>query len=274
MMFNVTTINAFADGTLRGNPAGVCLLDAFPNDGAMLAVAKQMGHAETAFLVKRGDNAFDLRWFTPTQEVPLCGHATLAAAHYLRQQPLVDSARPVRFHTKSGTIEARFNGNAIALDLPNSPGHGFPASSIASCLGVPVIACQRTAASILAEVADMAALRDCRPDLDAIAKLDSEDLIVTTATGVTGYDYAYRCFAPQVGIDEDQVTGSANCILAPYWAAKLGKSEFKVLQASSNGGALDVKLDDKHVEVGGQALTIRTTTVEIERASPAEAARR
>ena len=262
--FKVTTIHAFTNtAELKGNPAGVCLLELFPGDAVMQEIARRMGHAETAFLVKNAENSYALRWFTPTTEVPLCGHATLAAAHFLRESNQVDGVAPVQFTTQSGMLDARFNGAAITLTLPATPGKVTQITpEISACLGVNIVSCKRSDASYLVEVADMNALRNCRPNLSAIAKLASEDLIVTTA-GENGYDYAYRCFCPQVGIDEDQVTGSANCILAPHWATKRGSGEMKALQASENGGELNVALKDDSVEVGGRALTINSTMINL-----------
>lgn len=264
--FNVTTINAFTNGVeLCGNPAGVCLLNAFPDNAVMQEIAQRMGHAETAFLVKNAENSYALRWFTPTTEVPLCGHATLAAAHFLRESKQVDGIAPVKFSTKSGILDARYNNGSISITLPATPGKNADITpALATCLGVPITSCKRSDTSYLVEVADMEALRYCKPNLGAIAKLDSEYLIVTTA-GEHGYDYAYRCFCPQVGIDEDQVTGSANCILAPYWGDKLHRTSMKALQASTNGGELHIVLNGNNVEVGGRALTIRTTTVDLKK---------
>ncbi|MFN7401670.1 MAG: PhzF family phenazine biosynthesis protein [Alphaproteobacteria bacterium] len=262
--FNVTTINAFTNAAeLRGNPAGVCLLNAFPEKAVMQEIARRMGHAETAFLVKNAENSYALRWFTPTTEVGLCGHATLAAAHFLRESKQVDGIAPVQFTTQSGRLDARYNDTSISITLPATPGKDADITpALAACLGVPITSCKRSDASYLVEVADMNTLRDCKPNLKAIANLDSEDLIVTTA-GENGYDYAYRCFCPQLGIDEDQVTGSANCILAPYWGDKLHRTSMKALQASTNGGELNIVLNGNNVEVGGRALTIRTATVDL-----------
>lgn len=255
-MVEVTTINAFQRGDLKGNPAGVCLLKEFTPDEKMQIIARQMGHAETAFLVRCDPQTFILRWFTPTTEVPLCGHATLAAAHWLREQKMVDATKPVQFITLSGMIDARYDGAVIHLTLPLTPGEEQTVTpNITACLGVPVVKCMRSAHSYLVEVADVATLQNCAPNLEAIANLDAEDLIVTAKTE-DGYDYAYRCFCPQVGIDEDQVTGSANCILAPYWATKLNKETMRAIQLSANGGALEVTLHSDRVEVGGIAETV------------------
>lgn len=259
MKFGIATVNAFNHGSLKGNPAGVCLLDAFPADADMQKAAAIMGHAETAFMVKRTDGSYDLRWFTPTQEVPLCGHATLAAAHFL-------GADTARFHTKSGEINVSRSGEQYFMALPNTPGEPVEPDALQNCLGQHILSARRSHASYMVEVADMYALRNCQPNLDTIAKLDSEDLIVT-CRGENGYDYAYRCFCPQVGIPEDQVTGSANCILAPYWAAKLDRTHLQALQASANGGTLNVQLGGSTVQVGGRALTTQQpTTIDTERA--------
>lgn len=259
-MFQVTTINAFTDGqALHGNPAGVCLVDRFPGDADMQKIARQMGHSETAFLVPQGPNLFDLRWFTPQTEEALCGHATLAAAHYLRSQNKVDAAKYVCFNTKSGMLHATYQGDSIVLTLPRASIATLAPELLQSCIDQPIIAAVRSTRSYVIEVADLATLRRVSPNLKAIAALDSEDLIVTCKNGAAGY--AYRCFCPQVGINEDPVTGSANCILAPYWAAKLNCNDFSVLQASAEGGALEVMLRDNHIEVAGKALTMNTLRI-------------
>ncbi len=231
----------------------------------MQEIARRMGHSETAFLVRRGDDEYDLRWFSPATEVPLCGHATLAAAHYLREAGLVDTASTVRFATRAGELRAHYGPDAITLDLPARPGRATEVSDLEGCLGVPILSAVRNGSSIVAEVADMEALRSCRPDYAAIARLRSEDLIVVTATGVDGFDYAYRCFAPQLGIPEDPVTGSANCILAPLWAGRLGKQAFRALQASPEGGALDVRVNGERVGVGGKAVTAGIAHLDLDR---------
>lgn len=247
MKFRIATVHAFNHETLKGNPAGICLLDTFPADAEMQKAAAIMGHAETAFMVKRADGSYDLRWFTPTQEVPLCGHATLAAAHLLQSDAIC-------FHTQSGPINVTRDGQHYAMTLPKAVGQTVDAASLQSCLSTPIISAQRSKASYMVEVSNMQALLNCQPQFDHIAKLDSEDLIVT-CKGENGYDYAYRCFCPQVGIPEDQVTGSANCILAPYWAEKLGRTQMHALQSSANGGAMNVHVNDTTIQLSGKALT-------------------
>lgn len=268
-MMQITSINAFTHGALKGNPAGVCEVSAFPEDAVMQRAAHRMGHAETAFLVKLSTNHYALRWFTPTTEVALCGHGTLAAAHFLRESHLVDGVSPVQFATASGTLTARYDGAHIYLTLPTKPGDEIPITArLEACLGVTIRTALRNDINYLVEVADIEALRNCSPNLHAIASLDSEDLIVT-CIGTDGYDYAYRCFCPQVGIDEDPVTGSANCILAPFWAARLGRITMKALQTSTNGGALNITLNQESVEIGGEAQTVSISTIDFDVAEAA-----
>lgn len=257
---SVATIHAFIDDATgaRGNPAGVNVSTAslFMPKATMQAIAAEMGHAETAFLATIAPNRYKLRWFMPTQEVNLCGHATLAAAHYLHQQNLIDPDYPIEFSTKSGTIRATVKNDHISIDLRATPGADVPPTDeLTACLDVPVTRWHRNGTSTVAEVADMDALAQCRPNLAAIAKIGGEDLIVT-CKGAAPADYAYRCFAPQVGLGEDPVTGSANCTLAPYWAAELGKQNFHAVQASPEGGVLHVTLDGARVHLAGESRTL------------------
>ena len=262
-MFQITSINAFSRGAPTGNPAGVCLLQQFPDAATMQDIATRVGHAETAFLVAQSTNHYALRWFTPTTEVSMCGHGSVAAAHFLRESCRVDTTQPIKFSITSGELEARYDGIHIYLTLPATPGEAVAITpTITACIDAPIERCLRSKSSYLVTVADMHSLHTCKPNLQAIAALDSEDLIVTTA-GQNGYDYAYRCFCPQVGIDEDQVTGSANAILAPYWSQKLARTHMQAFQASRNGGALMIQLMGNAVEIGGEAHTISTISMDI-----------
>ncbi len=262
MTYKAAIVHAFTSGLLKGNPAGVCMLNAYPDDTVLQAIASEINLSETAFIVPRGANEYDLRWFTPAMEVDLCGHATLATAHRLRELQLIDEESPVRFYTLSGILTAAYQGDAITLDMPNQPGQKKQVTSeLAACFAVPLMACARNETNYLVEVADVEALRHCGPKMEAISRLNAQGVIVTTAGGTSGYDYAYRYFAPQVGIDEDPVTGSANCLLAGYWKDKLGKTSFRALQASAEGGELHVELKENRVHVAGAAKTMNIQTI-------------
>lgn len=260
--YTVLVISAFGTDTFQGNPAGVCLMESFASDAVLQDIAAQMNLAETAFVVVRGDNSFDLRWFTPTMEVDLCGHATLATAHALVMQGRVDADLPILFHTRSGILTAHIEDAAIALELPLQAGVPLPMNTqLQACFAPPFLSAQRHDGNYLVEVATEAEVNDCTPDITAIRALDAEGIIIT-AKGET-VDYVYRYFAPAIGIDEDPVTGSANGQLAPYWSAKLGKGNMIAHQLSAEGGELHVAMHPSHVRVSGQvrSLTNRTITL-------------
>ncbi len=249
-------VDAFTAVAFKGNPAAVCLMDAFPEDALMQNMAKELNLSETAFLVKKSPKSYDLRWFTPTVEVNLCGHATLAATHVLRESGQLQQGDVVTYHTQSGELKARILPDAIELDFPTLAGTPAPAHAALSALGTAFTACERNRDNYLVEVADYATLLACSPNFSALAAMDAQGVIVTTAQGVpAGFDFASRYFGPNCGIDEDPVTGSAHCFLAPYWATKLGKNSFHALQASAREGVLDVSLHADRVYITGQSVT-------------------
>jgi predicted PhzF superfamily epimerase YddE/YHI9 len=252
----VWIVDAFTDKPFKGNAAAVTILNAFPDAPVMQLIAAQMNLSETAFLVKTGPQEYDLRWFTPTQEVTICGHATLAATHVLLQSGRIKTGNTVTYNTLSGKLTARSNGKKIEMDFPALPGEETKPPTLLKHLEVPMVACQRNRDNYLVEVKDFATLTGCQPSFKKLAKLDAEGVIVTTATGVpAGYDFASRYFAPGLGIDEDPVTGSAHCFLAPYWTKKLGKTSFHCFQASKGEGVLDVTLAGDRVLIAGTAVT-------------------
>jgi len=256
-MLRVLLVDAFTAVPLRGNPAAVCLIDPPRHDEWLQCVAREMNQAETAFLWRRGDD-FALRWFTPTVEVPLCGHATLASAHALWGEGLLAPDVPARFHTASGELTARRVGDWIALDFPALVATGAPVSTEAlGALGAPVVASATTRILHVVEVASADVVRALTPDLRRLAAAGAPGVCVTSRADVPGYDVVSRFFAPSHGIDEDAVTGAAHCALAPYWAAKLGKSELRCWQASARGGEVHVRLAGAgRVELRGQAVTV------------------
>jgi predicted PhzF superfamily epimerase YddE/YHI9 len=256
-------VDAFTDRPFGGNPAGVVVLDGPADERWMAAVAAEVRASETAFLHPDADG-WQLRWFTPTVEVDLCGHATLAAAHVLWRR---SAAGTLRFATRSGTLSARRDEEGIAwLDLPSWPiEHEGPApTSLAGALpGVEHRYLGRTGGAQpndVAEVADEATLRRLVPDPEAVLALGSTGLIVTAA-GDDGTDLVSRYFAPAVGIDEDPVTGSAHCTLGPLWAERLGRTRLTARQVSTRGGELLVEVGEDRVLVGGRAVTIVEGTV-------------
>jgi predicted PhzF superfamily epimerase YddE/YHI9 len=246
-------VDAFATEPFRGNPAAVCLLDTTRSDEWMQSVAAEMNLAETAFVARREDG-FGLRWFTPTVEVDLCGHATLASAHVLWE---VGEVRPrLEFHTRSGLLSAQRTEGGIRLDFPADPAPAVdPPPGLAATLGAEPVQVGRGRAFYLVELTDAATVRALAPDIAGIAALDASGVIVT-AGGDGQSDFVSRLFAPALGIDEDPVTGAAHCCLAPYWQAKLGRSTMVGYQASARGGFVGVEVSGERVLLTGQAVTI------------------
>lgn len=255
----VFQVDAFTNEPFKGNPAVVCLLDSARDDGWMQSVAAEMNLSETAF-VQRRDDGFGLRWFTPTTEVDLCGHATLASAHALWEQG--EPATELRFHTRSGVLVTRLGttgdgGREILMDFPATPAEPVTApDGLAAALGAEPVWVGRTRFDYLVEVADESTVRRLRPDHAALGALRVRGVIVT-ALGTDGHDFVSRFFASPVGIAEDPVTGSAHCALAPFWTARLGRDELLGYQASARGGYVRVRLADAgRVILAGQAVTI------------------
>lgn len=252
-------VDAFATRTFAGNPAGVCLLDAWLDDATLLGVAAENKHSETAFLVPRGED-YDLRWFTPAVEMDLCGHATLAAAFVVfTEKHFVGSA--IRFHSRSGGLTVSRAGDILTLDFPSRPAvicTGPP--DLAAGLGAAPAAVWK-ARDYLAVFADEQAVQSLRPDFNLLRQLDCLG-IIATAPG-RDCDFVSRFFAPQAGVDEDPVTGSAHCTLIPYWAHRLGKTRLFARQISPRGGELHCELAAGRVRIGGRAVLYLRGQIEI-----------
>ena len=253
----IVQVDAFTDQPFAGNPAAVCLLAGPARDDWMQRVAGEMNLSETAFLYPQSDG-FNLRWFTPTVEVDLCGHATLASAHVLREGGRVGPDDVVRFHTRSGLLTARYDGDWIELDFPADPARPIdPPPGLLEALGVgsPRYV-GRSGTDILVEVESEAALRAVTPDLRRLREIAARGVIVTARPASSACDFVSRFFAPAVGIDEDPVTGSAHCCLGPYWADRLGRDDLVGFQASARGGTVRVRRAGARVRLGGQAVTV------------------
>lgn len=253
---SIVTVDAFTDHPFGGNPASVCLLAGPAEDRWMQAVAQEMNHSETAFLHPESDG-FRLRWFTPTVEVDLCGHATLASAHLLWEDGVISPGEPARFHTRSGLLTAAREGDWINLDFPAEPAAETAAPlELTEALGVAMHYVGRNRFDYLIEVAGEAVVRDLEPDLTLLESITARGFIVTAATDRGPCDFVSRFFAPGAGVREDPVTGSAHCCLGPYWAARLGRSELVGYQASVRGGIVRVRMRNDRVILGGQAVTV------------------
>eukprot|EP01013_Petalomonas_cantuscygni_P037697 TRINITY_DN68568_c0_g1_i1.p1 TRINITY_DN68568_c0_g1~~TRINITY_DN68568_c0_g1_i1.p1 ORF type:complete len:304 (+),score=33.33 TRINITY_DN68568_c0_g1_i1:66-977(+) len=288
---SVVTVDAFASSPFSGNSAAVCVLDTPRSELWMQNVAREMNLAETSFVVRRSTGSvsdtpeFDLRWFTPTVEVDLCGHATLATAHVLWTEGHIPSSAPrmIKFHTKSGVLLALTDSSAtshtqgppltrgITLDFPAEVPSAAEVPGVLDALGVPTgsggaLFIGRNRMDVLVQLRSETAVRALQPDTAALARIPSRGVIVTAkaASPESGFDYVSRFFAPAAGIAEDPVTGSAHCGLAPFWsdASRLGRSHLTGYQASSRGGTVRTILrDGGRVHLVGDAVTTMRGTL-------------
>ncbi|PUZ26991.1 phenazine biosynthesis protein PhzF family [Chitinophaga costaii] len=254
--FPIYQVDAFTSTPLRGNPAAVCLLTTPLPDITLQAIAAENNLAETAFLVPQA-HGYHLRWFTPTAEVPLCGHATLASAHVLWETGRAALPDAIHFHTLSGTLLAsRDADGAITLDFPVSPGKAVELpSAIQQAIPARIVHASSHGDRYVLELENAEAVETLQPDFTVIKATGG---VVITARGKTGtpYDFISRFFASHIGIDEDPVTGSAHCCLAAYWAPLLGKKDFRAYQASARGGEMRVQLVGDRVLMTGNAVTV------------------
>ncbi|MGW8330343.1 PhzF family phenazine biosynthesis protein [Streptomyces sp. NPDC055897] len=259
----IRIVDAFTDRPFAGNPAGVLLLDAFPADAWLQDVAREVNHAETAFahpLPPGGDADWALRWFTPATEVDMCGHATLATAHVLHSSGAASGT--VRFAARCGILTATAaEDGTITLDFPTSELVEEPVpAGLDEALGTKVRSVHDTSAHVgdlLVELPDETAVRALAPDFRALGRHSRRGIIATAAADPdTGYDYVSRCFFPNVGIDEDPVTGSAHTALAPFWSARLGRAELTGLQASARSGLVRTALHGERTLLTGRAVTV------------------
>jgi PhzF family phenazine biosynthesis protein len=252
-----TQVDAFAEGPFSGNPAAVFMLPGFPEDDFLLNVAREMNLSETAFLVRKGAHEFDLRWFTPGGEVDLCGHATLGSAHALFEDAAV-SGGEVTFNTRSGALTVTRNGDgSMTMDFPAEPAVGRPRpANLETILGAPVSWYGENRMDALVQVAEPGWVRALDPDLNEIARMPVRGLIVTATGDTPEYDFISRFFAPQLGVPEDPVTGSAHCALAPFWHQRLGKANLVGFQTSVRGGRVKMLHKDDRVLLSGDAVTV------------------
>lgn len=261
MRVRIVQVDAFTDRPFAGNPAAVCVLPQAPPEQWMRDVAREMNLSETAFLVPQADG-YNLRWLTPSVEVDLCGHATVASAHVLWEDGHLPRGTQARFHTRSGLLLADQRGDWIELDFPATVPEPAPApAGMLEALGTAARFVGRNKFDYLVEVEYEAALRGLQPDFTALRKVGARGIIVTARSASPEFDFVSRFFAPGSGIDEDPVTGSAHCALGPYWSGQLGKREFTAYQASARGGVVRVRLNGPRVILGGQAVTVMTGEV-------------
>jgi PhzF family phenazine biosynthesis protein len=256
MRQQIAQIDAFTDKPFAGNPAGVCLLKKEADESWMRQIAREMNLSETAFLVPQ-EGGFRLRWFTPTVEVKLCGHATLASAHYLWEEDIVSPEETIRFETLSGPLYASRRGEWIELDFPAKRVSPVPApDGLLDALGVKGNFIGLNVMDYLVEVESEQIVRTLTPDISLLATLPVRGVIVTAKGTTPEFDFVSRFFAPAAGVPEDPVTGSAHCALGPYWEEKLKMSSFTAYQASARGGVIKVRTEGDRVILGGKAVTV------------------
>jgi len=249
-------VDAFTNRPFGGNPAAICWLESEADPQWMQAVASEMNLSETAF-VRQLPEGLELRWFTPTVEVDLCGHATLATAHALWSSDHVPQEKPLRFHTRSGVLTCTKAGDFIELDFPATPAitAEIP-SQLTEALGVKPTYLGQSRFDYLAVFDSEEIVRSLKSDFRKLERIPVRGVIVTAPSDDPRFDFVDRFFAPAVGIDEDPVCGSAHCCLTPYWAERLGKPELMAHQISARGGVLRLKHNGDRVILGGQAVTI------------------
>jgi PhzF family phenazine biosynthesis protein len=256
MSIKITQVDAFTNKPFAGNPAAVCILPEPAGERWMHNVALEMNLSETAFLHRHGDG-FNLRWFTPTVEVDLCGHATLASAHVLWEEGHLKVNETARFHTRSGLLTAVQRGEWIEMDFPAKREESAPAPpNLLEALGVRAKYIGKNQFDYLVEVASEDVVRELKPDFTLLGTITVRGVIVTSRAASSEYDFVSRFFAPAAGVPEDPVTGSAHCCLAPFWATRLGKDEMIGYQASARGGIVKVRVSGDRMHLGGQAVTV------------------
>lgn len=252
-------VDAFAEHPFTGNPAGVCFPDLAASTSWMQQVATEINQAETAFLLPRPDGGWDLRWFTPTVEVDLCGHATLAASLVLwkTERAAQGGDFPIMFHTRSGILTCSRVGVRIEMDFPAEPARQTD-ETVADALDLqqPPVFVGRNRMDVLVVLETAEQVRAIAPNASQIGRIDARGVMVTARSDRAEYDFISRFFAPQSGILEDPVTGSAHCCLGPYWQGVLGKDELVGYQASKRGGVVSMRCTNSRVHLGGSAIMV------------------
>jgi PhzF family phenazine biosynthesis protein len=255
MMKKLYIVDAFADKPFSGNPAAVCLMESDCPSSWMQSVAAEMNLSETAFLLPICADEWNLRWFTPISEVDLCGHATLAASHVLWNER-GETGIELRFHTHSGLLRARREGDRIGLDFPaDIPQSVTMNERFTEALGVEPLQIYRGGEDLMLLIDSAEEIYRLEPDMHLLSQIDARGFIVTARSDRSEYDFVSRFFAPSVGITEDPVTGSAHCTLGPYWAERFGKSKITGFQASKRGGVVEVEIMGQRVKLIGRAIT-------------------
>ena len=250
-------VDAFTEFPFKGNPAAVCFPDKKMEKGWMQAFSAEMNLSETAFLQLIGKNKFQLRWFTPAVEVDLCGHATLASAHILFTEGYLPGFEEVLFETRSGILTVRRAQSGLEMNFPLVPAINFtPKAELSSCFQSHVHEWHLCGENVMLVLNSEQDVLQEQPDFSTLKRMPHFGYIITAPSELNDFDFVSRYFAPAQGVDEDPVTGSAHCALAPYWARRLGKSILHAKQISARGGVLEVELAGQRVLIRGQAVTI------------------
>jgi len=256
MGMKIYQVDAFTEKPFSGNPAAVCIMDELQGESWMQNVAREMNLSETAFLHKQAEG-YNLRWFTPAVEVELCGHATLASAHVLWELRLLKPGEEAIFHTLSGLLAAHQKGKWMEMNFPAKlEEQAIAPDGLIEALGVAVKYLGKNQFDYLVEVESEEIVRDIKPDFGLLLSVAARGVIVTSLADSGEYDFVSRFFAPNVGVNEDPVTGSAHCCLSPFWSKRLGKDELVGYQASARGGVVKVRYAGDRVFLGGQAVTV------------------
>lgn len=263
MPLELFVVDAFSRRPFSGNPAAVCLLDKPLDERCMQAIAREMNLSETAFVQPNADGGFDLRWFTPAKEVELCGHATLASAHILWQRGRLKPEETATFSTKSGLLHCtRCEKDRIMMDFPAEVAVPCtPQEDLVKGIGAPAEKFLVNRLHYMVCLKEPGVVRELRPDLTKLGRLDRRGVIVTSPSDDGRFDFLSRYFVPKMGINEDPVTGSAHCSLGPYWAERLHKNDLTGYQASQRGGIVGVRvrMNDNRVDLIGDAITVMHT---------------
>lgn len=260
---NLFILNTFTDRIFTGNPAAVCVLQEEKKEKWMQQVAKEINLPVTAF-INCIQNRYFLRWFTPTTEIPICGHGTLASAYILWQKGYVEDGNTLYFHTTSGILKAELMDKWIQLEFPTIPQEQVIAPELLiNALGVNPRYVGKNKLDYLVELDSESTVKDLKPNIELIAQLPVRGVIVTSPSQTNEYDFVSRFFSPAQGIAEDYVNGSSQCCLGPYWKNKLGKSEFTACQLSDRGGILKVKVLNDKVLLSGKVISVLEGTLTV-----------
>ncbi|HWI47432.1 MAG TPA: PhzF family phenazine biosynthesis protein [Rummeliibacillus sp.] len=252
----LSIINTFTEQPFKGNPAAVCYLSEEKESNWMQQIAKEINLPTTAF-INLLNNEYYLRWFTPTTEIPICGHGTLASSYFLWEKGLFDKEKCITFQTKSGVLEAQLIDDWVQLQFPAIVEEKTIAPDLlVRALGVKPTYVGKNKLDYLVEVESEDIVRNLKPNIDLIAQLAVRGVIVTSKSNTNEFDFVSRFFSPSQGINEDFVNGSSHCCLGPYWKDKLQKNDLTAYQASERGGILKLRVLDDEVLLSGKAVTI------------------